>query len=49
MLELIGLVAGLLIGAFFPLDHPSPVVLSMWPQVLLACPGLGFGRLPRPG
>lgn len=47
MLELIGLVAGLLIGAFF-LDHPSPVV-PLCGRRAAGRPGLRFGRLPGPG
>ncbi|MFQ9918620.1 MAG: hypothetical protein ACLRWQ_21825 [Flavonifractor plautii] len=47
MLELIGLVAGLLIGAFFPWTIPAQWS-SMWPQ---GCwpPWTRFGRLPGPG
>ena len=44
MLELIGLVAGLLIGAFFPWTIPA-----QWSLYVASSPGLRFGRLPGPG
>lgn len=48
MLELIGLVAGLLIGAFFPWTIPAQWSLYV-AAGLLGRPGLRFGRLPGPG